>query len=115
MPYHAISTGGIGSDTMTGGGQVDTFVFNTDLRVTGIDTITDFASGTDKIQLSTSIFTAFTAGGSVGTIASSLGNNGSNIVYESSTCALYYDANGGSHNDAQQIAIIGTSRGATDC
>lgn len=101
--------GGIGNDTMTGGGQADIFVFNTDLRLTGIDTITDFASGTDKIQLSASIFSAFTAGGGVGAIATSLASNGGNIVYESSSGALYYDANGGTHGDAQQIAIIGTT------
>ncbi len=101
--------GGIGNDTMTGGGQADIFVFNTDLRLTGIDTITDFASGTDKIQLSASIFSAFTAGGGVGAIATSLASNGGNIVYESSLGALYYDANGGTHGDAQQIAIIGTT------
>jgi len=40
--------GGAGSDTLTGGSGADTFVLDS---TTGIDTITDFLSGTDKIQI----------------------------------------------------------------
>ena len=42
-------TGNAGSDTLTGGGGADTFVFRS-LR-DGIDTITDFTPGVDKINL----------------------------------------------------------------
>ncbi len=41
--------GGTTDDMLTGGGGADTFVFNQD---SGHDTITDFTSGTDKIDLS---------------------------------------------------------------
>ncbi|UCV30433.1 type I secretion C-terminal target domain-containing protein [Ferribacterium limneticum] len=44
-----VITGGIGSDTLTGGGGADQFVF-TSLR-DGIDTITDFQPGIDRIVL----------------------------------------------------------------
>ena len=42
--------GGEGDDTLTGGGDADTFVFGED---SGDDTITDFATTQDKIDLST--------------------------------------------------------------
>ncbi|MEG4634883.1 calcium-binding protein, partial [Microcoleus sp. AR_TQ3_B6] len=41
--------GGLGSDTLTGGNGKDIFVFASG---EGIDTITDFSLGTDKIGLS---------------------------------------------------------------
>ncbi len=44
-----IIEGGTTDDMLTGGGGADTFVFNQD---SGNDTITDFTSGTDKIDLS---------------------------------------------------------------
>ncbi len=50
--------GGTTDDMLTGGGGADTFVFNQD---SGHDTITDFTSGTDKIDLSA--FTSITSFG----------------------------------------------------
>lgn len=48
-PGDDVITGGIGSDTLTGGAGADQFVF-TSLR-DGIDTITDFQPGVDRIVL----------------------------------------------------------------
>ena len=48
-------TGGAGADTLTGGGGNNTFVYTTasdSLVSSGIDTITDFVSGTDFLKLS---------------------------------------------------------------
>ncbi len=42
--------GGAGADTLTGGADADTFVFGSGVQGDG-DTITDFVSGTDKIDL----------------------------------------------------------------
>jgi Ca2+-binding RTX toxin-like protein len=42
--------GGAGNDTLTGGSGADTFVY--DARGFGLDTITDFVQGTDKIDVS---------------------------------------------------------------
>ncbi|MBL0373088.1 hypothetical protein JJB09_13720 [Rhizobium sp. KVB221] len=47
-----IIEGGLGQDALTGGAGKDTFVFNAaDSAFNAFDTITDFASGTDKLQL----------------------------------------------------------------
>jgi Ca2+-binding RTX toxin-like protein len=48
-----VLTGGAGNDTLTGGTGADTIVLNSK---TGFDTVTDFLGGTDKLQLSQSIF-----------------------------------------------------------
>ncbi|TCZ58607.1 M10 family metallopeptidase C-terminal domain-containing protein [Roseicella aquatilis] len=49
-----VITGGAGADTMSGGNGADSFVFrNADLSIPAVqDQITDFMSGTDKIDLS---------------------------------------------------------------
>ena len=82
---------------------------------TNKDTITDFVSGTDKLQFSKSIFTKL---GAVGNLTAAEFNSGNltggqdatdRIVYNSSTGALYYDADGQGGSAAVQIALIGTA------
>jgi Ca2+-binding RTX toxin-like protein len=57
-----ILSGGAGNDTLSGGTGNDAFVFGspvlTLLTQIGIDTITDFTAGVDRLQLSKSFFTA---------------------------------------------------------
>ncbi len=99
--------GGLGGDTLTGGSGVDTFVFTTAPDGTiNVDTISDFVSGTDLIQLSATIFGAFAglAGQTVG-LASLSGN----LAYNASTGALSYDADGAGSGPALNFAILGTS------
>jgi Ca2+-binding RTX toxin-like protein len=47
-----------GNDLLTGGGGNDQFFFNTALPASGIDTINDFAVGSDNFLLSKSVFPA---------------------------------------------------------
>jgi serralysin len=47
--------GDLGNDTLSGGSGADTFIFNA--QNNGADMITDFTSGTDKIELRSSTFT----------------------------------------------------------
>jgi len=112
-----ILIGGAGNDTLTSGAGIDHFVFNTAIGATNIDTITDFVSGTDKIRLSDAIFTAF--GNAVGAIdptqfrsfAGTLVGQDANdyILYNTTSRALSYDADGSGAGAAVQIAIIGAT------
>ena len=73
--------GGSGDDTLTGGNGIDQFVYSTGKEFTtlevGIDTITDFVAGTDKIVLSKATFGAVT----------SIAGNGFSAVTDFSTVA----------------------------
>ncbi|GCA94859.1 Calx-beta domain-containing protein, partial [Microcystis aeruginosa] len=94
--------GGFGDDLLTGGNGSDNFIFNSSNL--GIDTISDFTSGSDKIVLSKAVFTA---------LQSSIGNGFSQpaefasvadddlvatssafIVYSTSSGSIYYNQNG---------------------
>jgi hypothetical protein len=109
--------GGLGNDILTGGLGNDTFVFNTTLNATSNkDTLTDFTSGADKIHLSKEIMTAL---GSVGNLSESefyaapgavKGFDANDrIIYNTTTRALYYDADGSGAGAAIQMAIIGAT------
>jgi len=112
--------GGAGNDTLSGGQQNDTFVFNTALNnATNVDHITDFnASTADTIFLSSAIFSGIGTSGTLAAgdfatidststpaLSQSVGA-GVNIVYDSHTGALYFDANGGSLSNAVQFAVL---------
>ena len=97
---------------LTGGDGKDVFIFNTAIT-NNVDTILDFVTGTDKIQLSKSVFTSL---GATGSLTANLFSSGTTaqeaddrISYNSTTGALYYDADGNGAGVAVQIAILGTS------
>ncbi|MCA2720146.1 Calx-beta domain-containing protein [Microcystis sp. M169S2] len=94
--------GGFGDDLLTGGNGSDNFIFNSSNL--GIDAISDFTPGSDKIVLSKAIFTA---------LQSIIGNGFSQpaefasvddddlvaissafIVYSNSSGSIYYNQNG---------------------
>ena len=112
--------GGAGNDTLSGGQQNDTFVFNTALNnATNVDHVTDFnASAADTIFLSSAIFSGIGTSGTLAAgdfatidststpaLSQSVGG-GVNIVYDSHTGALYFDANGGNLSNAVQFAVL---------
>ncbi|NCR54505.1 MAG: hemolysin [Microcystis aeruginosa L211-07] len=95
--------GGFGDDLLTGGNGSDNFIFNSSNL--GIDAISDFTPGSDKIVLSKAIFTA---------LQSIIGNGFSQpaefasvddddlvaissafIVYSTGSGSIYYNQNGG--------------------
>jgi Ca2+-binding RTX toxin-like protein len=105
-----------GADTLTGRGGADTFVFTQ--PADGIDTVTDFVSGTDHLQVSASGFGGGLVAGTAPVVvlaadlasASALApqQGGYMILDNSGTGAgtLYWDATGGSSDDAVAFAKL---------
>ena len=108
--------GGLGNDLLRGEGGIDCFVLDSAIGSSNIDTLFDFTSGTDVIQLSKSIFNKI---GSTGTLNANAfyaysgavaGHDADDrIIYNTSTGVLYYDADGSGKGAAVQIAIVGAS------
>jgi Ca2+-binding RTX toxin-like protein len=107
--------GGAGFDTLTGGAGADTFRFSSALgALKNIDRITDFSVVDDRIQLENGIFKALV---NVGALSAGSLRAGANVttaadandflLYNSSTGALYYDADGsGAGASAIQFATL---------
>ncbi len=98
--------GGQGNDNLTGAAGLDKFYFSnvTNFSSLGVDTLTDFAKGSDKLVLSKTLFTSVgdsLIASELATIATSsateLGVAGSSsafIVYNSTTGNLFYNPDG---------------------
>jgi uncharacterized delta-60 repeat protein len=109
--------GGAGNDNLTGGTGKDTFIFNSPLTANA-DTITDFKVVDDTIQLENAVFTQLTATGvlNAANLKISTGASDANdfIVYNPSTGALFYDADGSGAGAAVQIATVGVNLAMTN-
>ncbi len=112
--------GAAGNDTLTGGAGADAFRFIAAPELAGnVDLMADFASGVDHIELDNDVFTAL--GGAPGTAlaagqfraaagATTALDADDRIIFDLSTGALYYDADGsGDVAIALQFARIGTT------
>jgi uncharacterized delta-60 repeat protein len=105
-----ILNGASGNDTLTGGSGADTFQFSTALNATrNVDTLTDFLSGTDKIELSSAIFSQLGFTGAPASDAffhagSSATDTFQHILYDSGS--LYYDADGSGALAAVKFAVL---------
>ena len=94
--------GGFGPDTITGGIGADHFqFFHTIDGTVNVDTLIDFQSGLDVMELSAAIYTVYA--GQVGaTVATS-----SNLTYNNVTGILAYDADGAGPGAPLTVAILG--------
>lgn len=106
--------GGAGKDTLIGGAGADIFVFDTSIGGVNVDTITDFSVIDDTIKLANAVFTHLNVGvlNAVNFVANSSGlamDANDYIVYNPTTGALFYDADGNASGSAAQIALVGTS------
>jgi Ca2+-binding RTX toxin-like protein len=104
--------GGLGNDTLTGGLGNDAFIFNTALNATSNrDTITDFSHADDTIQLSKSVMSALGVKGTLSTddfkFSTQALDASDRIIYNQTSGALFYDADGSGSSAAVQIASIG--------
>jgi Ca2+-binding RTX toxin-like protein len=113
--------GGLGKDTLTGGSDSDIFIFNTVPNTkTNLDTITDFNVTDDTIQLENAVFTGLVGTGTLdstmfrsGAGVTAAGDSSDRIAYNTTTGALYYDADGLGGTAAVQIALIGNKANLT--
>lgn len=85
--------GGAGNDTLTGGAGKDVFLFSTALSDAGVDHITDFTVGVDKIYFSSEVFDIKTS------------EIGDYFDYDSDTGDLTYEDDNG---DTWTIAVLDT-------
>jgi Ca2+-binding RTX toxin-like protein len=101
--------GGAGNDTLTGGTESDRFTFNTPTE--GIDRITDFSVIDDTIVVSATGFSGGLVAGAaiipnqlvIGSGATTLNHR---FIYNSSTGALFFDADGNGALTSTQIATL---------
>jgi subtilisin family serine protease len=113
--------GGLGNDNLTGGAGSDAFVFNSAPNTrNNLDRIGDFLSGTDKIQFAKTIYSNL---GPIGALsanefyAAAGAVRGADaldrIIYNTTTGALYYDADGSGNGTSIQVALIGSATQTT--
>ncbi|HJV27988.1 MAG TPA: hypothetical protein VJ673_20070 [Aromatoleum sp.] len=109
--------GNASNNVLTGGSGNDVFRFETALNAsTNLDTITDFATGVDHIQLENAIFTSLTNTGTLnadwfigGAGVTAAADANDYLIYNSTTGALYYDQDGNGAGQAVQFATLSGS------
>jgi Ca2+-binding RTX toxin-like protein len=99
-------TGGAGNDRLTGGNGVDRFRFVTTGE--GIDTITDFASGSDKIHIVAVNFGLVSGAAARLVVNGSPNSSAATFVYTSATGSLVFDADGNGAGAAATLALLST-------
>ena len=98
-----------GNDVLHGLGGADTFAFTTALGAGNVDQLPDFVAGLDRIALDDAIFTGLAPGSlpagafRTGTAAAEADDR---IVYNSTTGALFFDADGNGAGAAVQFAWL---------
>ncbi|MBK1642360.1 hypothetical protein CKO12_10815 [Chromatium okenii] len=108
-----VLAGGGGNDKLTGGAGIDTFRFDSALKASNVDTITDFNIKDDTIQLENAIFKKLLTVGALSKTTSFVANTAGAakdandfIIHDTDSGALFYDADGSGAGAAVQFAIV---------
>ena len=100
-----------GSDELVGWGGADSFVFSTALGPNNIDSIFNFASGSDKLLLDDAIFTGLAPGALpasafvAGTAALDADDR---VIFDQTTGKIFFDADGSGSGAAIEFAFLRT-------
>jgi trimeric autotransporter adhesin len=105
--------GKAGVDQLNGGAGNDAFVFDA-LGSANADTVQDFASGADKLQLENAVMTAIGATGNFAagdarfwsSTAGAAHDANDRVVYDTDGGQLWYDADGSGSGAAQLVATL---------
>ena len=106
-----ILIGGLGNDRLTGGTGLDYFRFTT-LRnaTTNLDTLTDFLSADDRIDLDDAVFAGIGPLGQLAATAFVVGaaalDASDRVIYNQAAGKLYFDADGNGAGVAVQFAAL---------
>jgi Ca2+-binding RTX toxin-like protein len=98
-----------GNDILTGGAGKDVFTFDTKLGSGNVDHITDFYAADDLIRLNDSVFTKLNYGqlsASSFVVGEKALDSSDRIIYNNTTGALSYDADGTGSTAAVKFAMI---------
>jgi len=98
-----------GNDVLKGGKGKDTFVFDTKLGPNNVDKIKDFKPKDDTIHLSSTVFTGLDKGwlsDDAFIVGSAAKDANDRIIYNKSTGALSFDADGNGSGAAVQFAKL---------
>ncbi len=119
-----IIRGGVGTDSLTGGAGIDKFYFGSSTALTGaigtqlgIDTVTDFVVGVDKLYLSSTTFGLVAGAVAASQFASvaqdtnvnAAATTGVKLIYSRGSGRLYLDTNGvtsGFGTNGGQFALL---------
>ncbi|MDP2904158.1 MAG: M10 family metallopeptidase [Methylovulum sp.] len=107
--------GNAGADVLIGGAGNDLFLFN---NTSALDTVSDFSVKFDTFQLENAVFTSLASTGVLDagqfTFGSSATDSNDFLVYNQSSGALYYDADGNGTIAGTQIAKLGINLALTN-
>jgi Ca2+-binding RTX toxin-like protein len=101
--------GGLGADLLIGNSGADSYLFDSALGGDNIDTIMGFVTADDRILLDHTVFAGMGLGKldpGAFVIGSEAVGDSDRIIYDPTTGALYYDADGGGGGAAVQFAIL---------